>query len=57
VTASSYTAEEAAVKVEKKVRKVIKELENKGLEVEKKKTEFIVFRSKKKPKQRAFITV
>jgi len=46
----SYTAKEAAAKVEKKVRKVIKELEDKGLEVEKKKTKFIIFRSRKKPK-------
>jgi len=55
--AGSYTAEEAAAKVKKKVRKVIEELEDKGLKVEKKKTKFIIFRSRRKPKQRASITI
>jgi len=50
VIASSYIAEEAAAKIKKKVRKVIKKLEDKGLKVEKKKTKFIIFRSRKKPK-------
>jgi len=50
VTASGYTAKEAAAKVKKKVKKVIKELEDKGLKVKKKKTKFIVFRSRRKPK-------
>jgi biotin operon repressor len=50
VIVSGYTAKEAAAKVKKKVRKVIKELEDKGLEVEKKKTKFIIFRSRRKPK-------
>ena len=48
--ASSYTAKEAAIKGKEKVRKVIEELEDKGLKVEKKKTEFIIFRSRRKPK-------
>ena len=47
---SSYIAKEAAVKVKEKVRKVIKELEDKGLKVEKKKTKFIIFKSRRKPK-------
>jgi hypothetical protein len=46
----SYTTKEAAIKVKEKVRKVIKELEDKGLKVEKKKTKFIFFRSRRKPK-------
>jgi len=50
VTVGGYIAKEAAIKVEKKVRKVIEELEDKGLEVEKKKTKFIIFRSRRKPK-------
>ena len=50
MTASGYTAKEAAAKVEEKVRKVIEELEDKGLKVKKKKTKFIIFRSRIKPK-------
>jgi len=47
---SSYIAKEVVIKVKEKVRKVIKELKNKGLKVKKKKTKFIIFRSKKKLK-------
>jgi len=50
VIAGSYTAKEAAAKVKKKVKKVIKELEDKGLKVKEKKTKFIIFRSRRKPK-------
>ena len=57
MTVGSYIAKKATAKVKKKVRKVIKELEDKGLKVEKKKTKFIIFRSRRKPKQRASITI
>ena len=50
MTASGYIAKEAVIKVKKKVKKVIKELKDKGLKVKKKKTKFIIFRSKKKLK-------
>lgn len=48
MTVGGYITKKTIVKVKKKVKKVIKELKNKGFKVEKKKTKFIIFKSKKK---------